>query len=78
MRVSRKGQVTIPRALREAGGLRPGCEVELRLDGDALRLVPLRPRLEPGRAAAIVHRRRGSGTIDLSTDAILALMRGEG
>lgn len=78
MRISRKGQVTIPRALREAVGLRPGCEVELRLDGDALRLVPLRPSPAPGRGEEIVRRLHGSGTTRMSTDEILALMRGEG
>lgn len=34
MRVNRKGQVTIPRAIRAAAGLLPGCEVELRLEGE--------------------------------------------
>ena len=41
--VSSKGQVTIPKAVREALGLKPGDLVSLELEGDSVRLrfVPL-------------------------------------
>ena len=49
MRITSKGQVTIPQAIRERAGFLPGTEVEFRLSEDgSVRLE--RPR-EPGRAA---------------------------
>ena len=41
--VSSKGQVTIPKSVREALGLKPGDFVSLELEGDSVRLtfVPL-------------------------------------
>ena len=38
MRMTSKGQVTIPLALRQALGLMPNTEVEFELDGDAVRV----------------------------------------
>ena len=34
MRITSKGQVTIPVAIREKAGLLPGTEVDFQLDGD--------------------------------------------
>jgi AbrB family looped-hinge helix DNA binding protein len=33
MRITSKGQVTIPQAIREQAGLHPNCEVRFRLVG---------------------------------------------
>jgi AbrB family looped-hinge helix DNA binding protein len=38
-RVGPKGQVTIPRKLRDELGLQPGAEVELERDGDSVRIM---------------------------------------
>ena len=70
MRVTRKGQVTIPLAVRRALGIRPGSEVEFQLDVGGARLV-----VDPERAAAEIARMRGAGDGDLSTEEILALTR---
>ena len=78
MRVSSKGQVTIPLAVREALGLTPGTEVEFEVDGDCARL-----RRVDGlsRGAAVVARLRERGararTSGMTTDEIMALTRGE-
>lgn len=74
VRLTSKGQVTIPQALREELGMRPGDEVAFERDGDALRLTRA-----PGddRGARVVARLRGSGAGDMTTDEIMALMRGE-
>ena len=42
-RVGAKGQVVIPKDLREALSLHPGDEVEFALDDGAVRVVPARP-----------------------------------
>src|SRR5437870_1867390 len=45
MRITSKGQVTIPAAIRERAGFLPNTEVEFRMDGQAVRIVrsPQRP-----------------------------------
>lgn len=71
MRVTQKGQVTIPLAVRRALGIEPGTEVAFELDRDGgARLV-----VDGDLAAAEIARMRGAGDIDLTTDEILALTR---
>lgn len=74
MRVTSKGQVTIPQKQRERYGLLPGAEVEFVDDGKTLRL---RRKRGGGRGQRLVEHMRGRGTLRLSTDEILALTRGE-
>jgi AbrB family looped-hinge helix DNA binding protein len=59
-RVGAKGQVVIPKELRDRVGLQPGSEVEFEEDGGAVRIVP------SGAAAARGLRGRyaGSGLAD--------------
>ncbi len=71
MRVTQKGQVTIPRSVRRVLGIRPGRDVAFELDGLGARLV-----VDREQAAAEIARLRGAGDIALSTDEILALTRG--
>ena len=77
MRITSKGQVTIPQAFREKAGLLPGTEVEFELDGDAVRIRRAQAPITPGRGARIVELLRGSATIRMTTDEIMALTRGE-
>lgn len=70
MRVTQKGQVTIPLEVRRALGIAPGTEVRFELDDGTARLVP-----DSERAAGEIARIRGAGDIELSTDEILALTR---
>ena len=75
MRITSKGQVTIPVEMREKAGLLPNTEVEFELDGKAVRIRRAkRPRRE-GRGAAAVSRLRASATIQLSTKEIMSLTR---
>jgi AbrB family looped-hinge helix DNA binding protein len=39
-RVGAKGQVVIPKALRDRFGLHPGSEVDFEADGEAVKIVP--------------------------------------
>ena len=76
MRITSKGQVTIPQHIRDALGLLPDTEVEFELDKDAVRI---RRAAVPGRAdrgRAIVEHMRGRGSRRLSTDEIMRLTRG--
>ncbi len=79
MRITSKGQVTIPAAIREKAGLLPHTEVEFELDGDAVRIVRAQPSdRRKSRGERIVRRLRGRGTVQkMSTDEIMALTRGK-
>ena len=75
MRVTSKGQVTIPREIRDALGIETSSEVDFVREGNR---VWLRKR-KPGAARArnLVSRMRGRATSRLSTDEIMRLTRGE-
>lgn len=76
MRITSKGQVTIPIAIRERLGLLPETEVEFRIEGAAVRIVKTSRSRKPDRGEAFVRRLRGTATTRMSTDQILALTRG--
>ncbi len=78
MRITSKGQVTIPLAVREQAGLLPETEVEFVVDHDGVRIVKAAAARRPSRGARAVERlRRGTGRVSMSTDEIMALTRGE-
>jgi len=72
MRITSKGQVTIPKEMRDRFGLQPEIEVEFIAEGNALRLVR-----SPGsrRGSSLVKKMRGMATSRMSTDEIMALTR---
>jgi AbrB family looped-hinge helix DNA binding protein len=73
MRVTSKGQVTIPLEVRRRLGIEPGSEVDFELDRGGARLV----RSRTGRGRSIARRMRGRGAIAMSTEEIMALTRDE-
>jgi antitoxin PrlF len=77
MRITSKGQVTIPQDIREELGLLPNTEVIFEVvDGEA-RLRKAR-RGTRSRGQGVVARLRGVRPSNkLTTDEIMALMRGE-
>jgi AbrB family looped-hinge helix DNA binding protein len=77
MRITSKGQVTIPVALREKAGLLPGAEVEFEIDGNGVRIVPATARKGESRGQRLIRRLSGSATVKMTTDEIMALTRGE-
>jgi len=77
MRITSKGQVTIPLAIREKAGLLPNTEVEFELDGRTVRIRRARHKTGRGRGAQLVAHMRGRGDKTMSTDEIMALTRGE-
>ena len=81
MRVTSKGQVTIPIAIREKAGIFPETEVEFGLRGDTVTIkkVAVKGR-RLSRGEEIIARARGKGSVnrDLTTDQIMAITRGWG
>ncbi|HEX2411734.1 MAG TPA: AbrB/MazE/SpoVT family DNA-binding domain-containing protein [Solirubrobacteraceae bacterium] len=47
-RIGAKGQVVIPKELRDEVGLQPGAEVDFERDGDAVRILPAGPAATRG------------------------------
>ncbi|OGI46410.1 MAG: AbrB family transcriptional regulator [Candidatus Muproteobacteria bacterium RBG_16_65_34] len=74
MRITSKGQVTIPIEIRERLGMRANTEVEFQLRGDAV--VVRKTGRVGGRGKRLVQAMRGKATTGLSTDEIMALTRG--
>ena len=69
MRITSKGQVTIPAAIREKAGLMPNTEVEFEYDGNTVHIRPARHKKRLSRGEQLVahmrgraNRRRFSGT----------------
>ena len=81
MRVTTKGQVTIPKEIRDRLGIEAGSEVEFVVSGDVVTLVALEDdEARQRRAKAInVWADRVAGTIDLggmTTDEYMEWLRG--
>ncbi len=74
MRITSKGQVTIPQEIREQLGLLPQTEVDFELREHGVLLKKARGRRPRGRA--VVEHLRGRGDVQMSTEEILALTRG--
>jgi AbrB family looped-hinge helix DNA binding protein len=77
MRITSKGQVTIPVEIREQAGLLPGTEVDFVRDGKIVRIVRAKGRKDSRGARIVAHLRKHPGDIKMTTDEMMALMRGE-
>lgn len=76
MRITSKGQVTIPQHIREQAGLLPATEVEFRYEDGVVTLRPAAgPR--PGELGDVFDRMTGVLKGRMTTDEIMALMRDE-
>jgi len=72
--VTSKGQVTIPKSVRDFLGIGPGSKVEFRRAADGSVVVVPLGRTRPERRFAHLRGHAGAG---LTTDEIMALTRGE-
>lgn len=70
MRVTSKGQVTIPLEVRRALGIQAGSEVDFEVTEGGARLI-----VDRARASDEISRMRGAGDVAMSTEEILALTR---
>lgn len=73
MRITTKGQVTIPLQVREQLGLLPNTEVDFSVEGNRVVITKAGARSKGRR---LVAHMRGRGTVRMSTDEIMALTRG--
>jgi AbrB family looped-hinge helix DNA binding protein len=74
MRITSKGQVTIPIEIREKAGLLPDTEVEFRITGNTVVLKKVGSSSK--RSRDLINRMRRRATLKMTTDEILALTRG--
>ncbi|MGH3975079.1 MAG: AbrB/MazE/SpoVT family DNA-binding domain-containing protein [Pseudonocardiaceae bacterium] len=75
MRITGKGQITIPQQVRRELGLEPGDEVDVVVQDGVARIVPAgKPRT---RGQRVVEALLGKGDVELSTDEIMAMTRGD-
>jgi AbrB family looped-hinge helix DNA binding protein len=80
MRITSKGQVTIPAGIREKAGLMPNTEVEFSYERDGtVRLFrATKQRKSPTRGERLIaHLRAHSGDVKMTTDEIMKLTRGD-
>ena len=74
MRITSKGQVTIPIEIREKMGFLPDTEVEFKIIGNAVSLK--RVESVSKRSHDLLNRMRRKATVKMTTDEILSLTRG--
>ncbi len=81
MRITTKGQVTIPLSVRKNLGMLPGTEVEIVQNGNVASIVKSKNNSgRPGRGERLVALLSGSATdrsLGMTTDEILLLTRGD-
>lgn len=75
MRVTSKGQVTIPRDVRQRLGIFPQTEVEFVVEGNTVVLRTVAG--ETSRGKKLIETLRGRATVRMTTDEIMALTRGD-
>jgi AbrB family looped-hinge helix DNA binding protein len=68
-----KGQVTIPKRLRDHLGLKPGSFVEFELADSGEVVIKVREKQRAGRFDALL----GSAKFGMTTDELMRLLRGD-
>jgi AbrB family looped-hinge helix DNA binding protein len=74
MKVTTKGQVTIPQHIREKLGITPNSEVDFVEEKDRIYLIK---KSERNGKMGKFHPFRGIATVKMTTDEIMALTRGD-
>ena len=75
VRITSKGQVTIPQVIREKYGFMPETDIEF-VERDGWIGIQRADLSKPDRVQQFIERLSGSATIELSTDEIMQLSRG--
>lgn len=77
MRMTVKGQVTIPIEMRQKLGLLPNSEVEFDLVGDSVRIRKAKSSKSRGQRMLETMRKAPKPRSGMTTDQLMALTRGE-
>lgn len=81
MRITGKGQVTIPREIRQIAGLEPGVDIEFHIENGRVWLTKTAedPEAKHAHTRKAIEALRGSATAnqDLSTDEWMKMTRGD-
>ena len=72
--VTRKGQVTIPKPVRDHLGIRPGSKVAFRLGADGVIIIE---KADGTRTASPLAKLVGDAGPGMTTEEIMALTRGD-
>jgi AbrB family looped-hinge helix DNA binding protein len=72
-KMTTKGQVTIPKRLRDHLGLKPGSHINFELAEDGRVFLKARPQAPESRFARLL----GSAKLAMTTDELMTLTRGE-
>lgn len=84
MHVTEKGQVTIPKHIRQAAGVAPGSEVSFSLQGGKIVITPQGTGMKDDRRAQLraaaqrVRKTMSPEFRQLGADEIMAFLRGDG
>jgi AbrB family looped-hinge helix DNA binding protein len=74
--VTRKGQVTIPKPVRDRLNIKPGSQVDFELAPDG-RVVIVNAGRKAAPPKSRFERIRGSATVKITTEELMALTRGD-
>jgi antitoxin PrlF len=74
VKVTSKGQITIPKEIRDEFGIRAESEVEWQVIGG---VITLRKSGDRSRIRAAIERMRGTANSGMTTDEIMKLTRGD-
>jgi len=77
MRMTVKGQVTIPIEMREKLELLPNSEVEFTLVGDSIRIRKAKGKAGKSRGERLLELMRRAPKPSMTTDQLMAMTRGE-
>ncbi|MEA2980412.1 MAG: antitoxin PrlF [Alphaproteobacteria bacterium] len=75
--VTSKGQVTIPKPIRDRLNIKPGSAVDFELAPDGRIVLTKAGKMPATRPKGRFDRLRGSMKSDMTTDEIMALLRGD-
>jgi antitoxin PrlF len=77
MPVTVKGQVTIPKPIRDRLGLTPGCEVDFAIEADGRVFLRKAGQGDAAASGRLGRLRPAPGWNGMTTDEIMKLTRGE-
>jgi AbrB family looped-hinge helix DNA binding protein len=77
VKITSKGQVTIPKEIRDGFGFMPGTEVEFIEDNGEIRIRKVAGGSNRGKEIVEHLRRASGGTNRLTTEEIMRMTRGE-